>query len=116
MPFCIEKGCVVNSIYHYPTNMAFFTTPELLEIGDIPMTSLNDKPNRDGSAEVLPSCRRSLQAQYSSVRDGLVRNRQDGAFVVSTRRPAGCRAMLHGARRSSRHRLLRRSAHAELSR
>ena len=42
----IEKGCVVNSIYHYPTNMVFFTTPELLEIGDIPMTSLNEKPNR----------------------------------------------------------------------
>jgi thioredoxin reductase (NADPH) len=42
----IDKGCVVNSIYHYPTNMVFFTTPELLEIGDIPMTSLNEKPNR----------------------------------------------------------------------
>jgi thioredoxin reductase (NADPH) len=42
----VEKGCVVNSIYHYPTNMTFFTTPELLEIGDIPMTSLNEKPNR----------------------------------------------------------------------
>ena len=42
----VEKGCVVNSIYHYPTNMIFFTTPELLEIGDIPMTSLNEKPNR----------------------------------------------------------------------
>ncbi len=43
----IEKGCVVNSIYHYPTNMVFFTTPELLEIGNIPMTSLNEKPNRN---------------------------------------------------------------------
>jgi thioredoxin reductase (NADPH) len=42
----IDKGCVVNSIYHYPTNMSFFTTPELLEIGNIPMTSLNEKPNR----------------------------------------------------------------------
>ncbi|MDQ1470755.1 MAG: thioredoxin reductase [Bryobacterales bacterium] len=42
----LEKGCVVNSIYNYPTHMTFFTTPELLEIGDIPMTSLNDKPNR----------------------------------------------------------------------
>ena len=42
----IEKGCVVNSIYHYPTQMTFFTTPELLEIGNIPMTSLNEKPNR----------------------------------------------------------------------
>ena len=42
----IDKGCVVNSLYHYPTNMVFFTTPELLEIGDIPMTSLNEKPVR----------------------------------------------------------------------
>jgi thioredoxin reductase (NADPH) len=42
----LEKGCVTNSLYHYPTHMTFFTTPELLEIGDIPMTSLNEKPNR----------------------------------------------------------------------
>lgn len=42
----VEKGCVVNSLYHYPPNMTFFTTPELLEIGGIPMTSLNEKPNR----------------------------------------------------------------------
>jgi thioredoxin reductase (NADPH) len=42
----IDKGCVVNSIYNYPTNMVFFTTPELLEIGDIPMTSLMEKPGR----------------------------------------------------------------------
>jgi thioredoxin reductase (NADPH) len=42
----IEKGCVVNSIYNYHTHMTFFTTPELLEIGDLPMTSLNEKPTR----------------------------------------------------------------------
>jgi len=42
----IEKGCVVNSIYNYPINLVFFTTPELLEIGDIPMTSLAEKPGR----------------------------------------------------------------------
>jgi thioredoxin reductase (NADPH) len=42
----IDKGCLVNSLYNYPTHMTFFTTPELLEIGDIPMTSLNDKPTR----------------------------------------------------------------------
>ncbi len=41
-----DKGCVVNSLYHYPTHMTFFTTPELLEIGDIPMTSMYDKPTR----------------------------------------------------------------------
>jgi len=42
----IDKGCLVNSIFHYPANMIFFTTPELLEIGDIPFSSANPKPNR----------------------------------------------------------------------
>lgn len=42
----VEKGCVVNSLYHYPTNMTFFTTPELLEIGEIPMTAMGEKPTR----------------------------------------------------------------------
>jgi len=42
----IDKGCLVNSIYHYPTNMVFFTTPELLEIGDIPFTTSLPKPTR----------------------------------------------------------------------
>jgi len=42
----VEKGCVVNSLYHYPANMTFFTTSELLEIGDIPFPSVNSKPTR----------------------------------------------------------------------
>jgi hypothetical protein len=42
----LEKGCVVNSLYNYPTNMVFFTTPELMEIGGIPMTSLGEKATR----------------------------------------------------------------------
>jgi thioredoxin reductase (NADPH) len=42
----MDKGCLVNSLFHYPANMTFFTTPELLEIGDIPFTSPNQKPNR----------------------------------------------------------------------
>jgi thioredoxin reductase (NADPH) len=42
----IDKGCLVNSIYHYPANMVFFTTPELLEIGDVPFTTASQKPNR----------------------------------------------------------------------
>jgi thioredoxin reductase (NADPH) len=80
----IEKGCIVNSIYHYPTNMVFFTTPELLEIGDIPMTSLNDKPNR---TEALKYYRRVSDHyklnvhQYESVQSV---TGSDGAFVVST--------------------------------
>ena len=80
----IEKGCVVNSLYHYPTHMTFFTTPELLEIGDIPMTSLNEKPTR---TEALKYYRRV--ADYYKVRVNqyervLAINGGDGAFRIVT--------------------------------
>ena len=42
----LEKGCLTNSIFHYPVNMAFFTSRELLEIGDIPFACANLKPTR----------------------------------------------------------------------
>src|SRR5271166_2217484 len=47
----IDKGCLVNSLYNYPSNMTFFTTPELLEIGDIPFSSPNQKPTRQEALE-----------------------------------------------------------------
>jgi thioredoxin reductase (NADPH) len=43
----IEKGVLVNSIYHYPRNMRFFSTSDKLEIGGIPFISAQSKPNRD---------------------------------------------------------------------
>lgn len=42
----IEKGCLVNSLYHYPLNMTFFSTSERLEIGKVPFISHQPKPNR----------------------------------------------------------------------
>ncbi len=86
----IEKGCVTNSLYHYPTNMVFFTTPELLEIGNIPMTSLNEKPNR---TEALKYYRRVAEHykldihQYERV-DNLAGT--DNAFEVRTTDRYGC--------------------------
>jgi thioredoxin reductase (NADPH) len=47
----VDKGCLVNSLFHYPAHMTFFTTPELLEIGDIPFSSPNQKPNRNEALE-----------------------------------------------------------------
>jgi len=81
---------VVNSLYHYPTNMVFFTTPELLEIGNIPMTSLNEKPNR---IEALKYYRRVADHfkldihQYEKV-DNIAGT--DGAFDVRTTDRYGC--------------------------
>ena len=94
----VEKGCVVNSIYHYPTNMTFFTTPELLEIGNIPMTSLNDKPNR---TEALKYYRRVAEhfrldvRQYERV-DRIAGG--DGAFEVFTTGRAGA-SHVYGVRK-----------------
>ncbi len=42
----VEKGSLVDAIRRFPTNMIFFTTPELLEIGDLPLTTSWDKPSR----------------------------------------------------------------------
>src|SRR4051812_25037299 len=42
----IEQGTLVNSIYRFPPQMVFFTTPELLEIGGLPFVSPYDKPTR----------------------------------------------------------------------
>jgi thioredoxin reductase (NADPH) len=47
----VDKGCLVNSLFHYPANMVFFTTPELLEIGDIPFSTASQKPNRHEALE-----------------------------------------------------------------
>ena len=47
----IEKGCLVNSLYHYPVNMTFFSTSERLEIGQVPFVSNNAKPTRNEALE-----------------------------------------------------------------
>ncbi|PWU03183.1 MAG: YpdA family putative bacillithiol disulfide reductase [Terriglobia bacterium] len=86
----VEKGCVVNSLYHYPTNMTFFTTPELLEIGNIPMTSLNDKPNR---TEALKYYRRVAEHFRLNIRQYERVERiagEDMAFQVFTVDRRGC--------------------------
>ena len=87
----IDKGCVVNSLYNYPTHMTFFTTPELLEIGDIPMTSMYEKPTR---TEALKYYRRVAEHykldihQYERV-DAI--DGADGAFTIPTTDRLGAR-------------------------
>ena len=42
----LEKGALVDSIRRFPVNMVYFTTPELLEIGELPLTCSAEKPTR----------------------------------------------------------------------
>ena len=80
----VDKGCLTNSLYNYPTHMTFFTTPELLEIGDIPMTSLNEKPTR---TEALKYYRRVAEHYKLDIHQyELVESitGQDGSFTITT--------------------------------
>jgi thioredoxin reductase (NADPH) len=61
----IEKGCLVNSLYHYPLNMTFFSTSERLEIGGVPFISHGPKPNR---FEALEYYRRVCESWSLNVR------------------------------------------------
>lgn len=94
----VEKGCVVNSLYHYPTNMIFFTTPELLEIGDIPMTAVRDKPTR---TEALKYYRRVTNHYQLDVRQyervDAIKD-SDGDFRVETTDRLDCPG-LHRAKK-----------------
>ena len=47
----LEKGVLVNSLFNFPTNMTFFSTSNLLEIGGVPFIAHNEKPTRRESLE-----------------------------------------------------------------
>jgi len=80
----VEKGCLVNSLYNYPSTMTFFSTSEKLEIGGIPFVTISNKPNR---AEALEYYRRAATSNnllinlFEEVID--VKKQNDG-FLVTT--------------------------------
>jgi thioredoxin reductase (NADPH) len=92
----IDKGALCNSLYHYPINMLFFTTPERMEIGDLPMTTTGGKPTR---AEALKYYRRAVEHYGLETRlyERVEKiHGKDGAFVVDTLSEAGARHQYHG--------------------
>jgi thioredoxin reductase (NADPH) len=88
-PLVIDKAALCNSIYHYPVNMVFFTTPELLEIGDLPMVCAAEKPTR---AEGLKYYRKAVEHYGLELRlfELVLRvEGHDGHFVVTTKAENG---------------------------
>jgi len=85
----IDKGCLVNSLFHYPAGMTFFTTPELLEIGDIPFTTALQKPTREEALEyyrkVTEHYRLDIR-QYEWVKTVMG---EDGKFSITATDRAG---------------------------
>jgi thioredoxin reductase (NADPH) len=98
----IEKGVLVNSLLHYPTEMVFFTTPELMEIGGMPFVSPYDKPTR---VEALRYYRRvtdayKLDVVFNEAVVAIARETNvpdaDGSFVVDTHSERGVRRSTRG--------------------
>jgi thioredoxin reductase (NADPH) len=88
-PLVVDKGCLCNSIFNYPVNMVFFTTPELLEIGDLPLVSPAEKPTR---VEALKYYRKAAEHYELELRlyELVLRvEGSDGNFVVTTRSDKG---------------------------
>ena len=80
----IEKGCLVNSIYHYPANMVFFTTPELLEIGDIPFTTAHQKPTREEALQYYRNVAQHYRLNILQYHKVEMVTGSDGKFVVTS--------------------------------
>lgn len=93
----LEKGVLVNSIYKFPVNMVFFTTPELLEIGRLPLVSPFEKPTR---LEALRYYRRVVDTYDLAIEFGEhvvdVRREGDDVFAIETRSEKGVRRIRHG--------------------
>lgn len=96
----IEKGVLVNSIYHFPPHMVFFTTPELLEIGGMPFVSPFDKPSR---TEALTYYRKvvdrfDLSIAFDEQVISVTRDESSQTFALETRSSKGARRV-----RTARH-------------
>jgi thioredoxin reductase (NADPH) len=80
----IEKGCLVNSMYHYPTNMTFFSTSDRLEIGDVPFVSHGDKPTRREALEYYRRVKNSWNLNVNTFEEVIRMEREQELFIVTT--------------------------------
>ncbi|UCF37494.1 MAG: YpdA family putative bacillithiol disulfide reductase [Acidobacteriota bacterium] len=81
----VEKGCLVNSIYNYPENMTFFTTAELLEIGDVPFVVHAEKPKRVDALKYYRRCVQEYGIPFRDFERVISVRGEDFDFTVQTR-------------------------------
>jgi thioredoxin reductase (NADPH) len=95
-PLVIDKACLCNSIYRYPVNMVFFTTPELLEIGELPLVCSAEKPTR---GEALKYYRKAAEHYALELRlyERVTRlEGHNGDFTVVTKTEKGMQQSYRG--------------------
>jgi thioredoxin reductase (NADPH) len=80
----VDKGCLCNSLFHYPAHMSFFTTSELLEIGNIPFPSTNAKPSRNEALEYYRKVAMHYRLDVRQYETVQTISGRDGEFHVVT--------------------------------
>lgn len=91
----IEKGMLVNTLFHFPTNMTFFSTSQLLEIGDVPFISHGEKPTRRESLEYFRRVFESRQLEAKFYEEVTRIRKQDDHFsVTTTKSKYKCKAVI----------------------
>ena len=80
----IEKGCLVNSLYNYPSTMTFFSTSEKLEIGGIPFVTISNKPTRTEALEYYRRVATSNELKINLFESVLSAQQADGHYTVTT--------------------------------
>jgi thioredoxin reductase (NADPH) len=91
----VDKGCLCNSLFHYPAHMTFFTTSELLEIGGIPFPSPNAKPTRNEALEYYRQVAAFYQLDVHQYHRVECVTGADGDFTVHTVDRFGRTGALH---------------------
>lgn len=86
----LEKNCLVHSIFSYPIHMQFFSSPELLEIGDIPFATSNEKPYRHEALAYYRKVSDFYNVPVAAYEEATNVTRQvDGTFLVHSVKRGG---------------------------
>jgi thioredoxin reductase (NADPH) len=80
----LEKGCLVNSLYNYPSTMTFFSTSERLEIGNVPFVSVSSKPTRSEALEYYRRVVQSNNLQINLFEEVLNLKEDSGQYEIET--------------------------------
>src|SRR6201996_3956786 len=80
----VEKGCLVNSLYNYPSTMTFFSTSELLEIGGVPFVTISNKPTRSEALEYYRRVAFSNHLKVNLFEEVLSVSKADGHYHITT--------------------------------
>jgi thioredoxin reductase (NADPH) len=89
-PLIIEKGNLVNSIYHYPTHQTFFSTSEKLEIGEVPFITDSYKPKRNQALVYYREVAKRKQLRINAFERVTKVSKRDDLFQIDTNKHTYC--------------------------